>query len=92
MEFEARYYLQELLKLYNNRTILTDLHEGLYWSSEVNPDPTAPPETYVYGITSMVENNSYITVLELSKESVTDSYSAYNNSDPLLQSAVNGEQ
>jgi hypothetical protein len=35
---------------------------------------------------------TYITVLELSKESVSDSYSAYNNSDPLIQSVVNGVQ
>jgi hypothetical protein len=35
---------------------------------------------------------TYITVLELSKESVSESYSAYNNSDPLVQSIVNGIQ
>jgi hypothetical protein len=35
---------------------------------------------------------TYITVLELSKESVSDSYSSYNNSDPLIKSTVNGVQ
>jgi hypothetical protein len=45
------------------------MNSGIYWSSEENPDPLVPAKTYAYGITSMTENNAYIT----------DDYSYSNN-------------
>ena len=39
-----------------------------------------------------VKKDTYITVLELSKESVSAPYSGYDNSNALVQSAANGVQ
>jgi hypothetical protein len=52
---------QELLKLYKNKSTLKYMNSGICWSSEENPDPLVPAKTYAYGITSMTENNAYIT-------------------------------
>ena len=55
-------------------------------------DPFYSGKYLVTACRHVVKNNSYITVLELSKESVSDSYSSYNNSDALVQNTVNGVQ
>lgn len=55
-------------------------------------DPFYSGKYLVTACRHVVKNNSYITVLELSKESVSDSYSSFDNSDPILQSTVNGVQ
>ena len=55
-------------------------------------DPFYSGKYLVSAVRHIVKNNSYITVMELCKESVTDSFAGFDNDDSFLNSLVNGEQ
>jgi hypothetical protein len=62
--------------------------EGL----ERNLDPFYSGKYLVSAVRHIVKNNSYITVMELCKESVGESFAGFDNNDSFLSSLVNGEQ
>ena len=55
-------------------------------------DPFYSGKYLVTACRHVVKKDTYITVLELSKESVSAPYSGYDNSNALVQSAANGVQ
>jgi hypothetical protein len=55
-------------------------------------DPFYSGKYLVSAVRHIVKNNSYITVMELCKESVSDSFAGFDNNNGLLNSLVNGEQ
>jgi hypothetical protein len=61
-------------------------------NSTRKPDPFYSGKYLVTSIRHIVKNNSYITILEMCKDSVTGNYSGFNSSDPILNQFVNGNQ
>jgi len=55
-------------------------------------DPMLSGKYLVTAVRHIVRNNSYITVLELCKDSFEEKISSFNTGDGTLQSLVNGEQ
>jgi hypothetical protein len=55
-------------------------------------DPFYSGKYLVSAVRHIVKNNSYITVVELCKESISQSYPSFDSSNSLLQQFVNGVQ
>ena len=56
------------------------------------PDPYYSGKYLVTAVRHIIQNKSYITIIEMCKDSVTGQYSGFDNNNALLKQFVNGNQ